>query len=133
MATELHVRIRPNPYQGHEAVFWWNGMLNRYSFELRTELAIKLVDDCVPQPVIDEVMDSLDVFEWDQPEYPLGVVWVGEAVCDCNEPVEYDRHRDAIEQLRIQNAGLWWNLETAKAVIGMSFVVIAFLIWRLWA
>lgn len=84
MATELHVNVYPNPYRGHEVRFWWNGMLNRYSFELRTELACKLVDDSVEQCVIDTVMDSLDAFEWQEnPVYPLGVVCVGEAVSDC--------------------------------------------------
>ena len=83
MATDISVRISRNPYQGYEARFWWNGMLNRYSFELRTDLACRLVDDCLPQHVIDWVMDSLDSCEWgEQPVFPLGVVYVGEAVCD---------------------------------------------------
>jgi hypothetical protein len=92
MPTELFVRIIKNPHgcrgSAYEARFIWNGLLNRYSFDLRTELAIALVDDGVEQPVIDDVMDSLDNFEWGM-QYPLGVVYVGEAVSDSpvDEPV----------------------------------------------
>jgi hypothetical protein len=110
MPTELFVRIIKNPHgcrgSAYEARFIWNGLLNRYSFDLRTELAIALVDDGVEQPVIDDVMDSLDNFEWGM-QYPLGVVYVGEAVSDSpvDDPVyppgtvgyEMQRTREPVE------------------------------------
>lgn len=88
MATDVSVRISRNPYQGYEARFWWNGMLNRYSFECQHALAATLADDGVSDEVIEGVMDAIEAVEWSQ-TYPLGVVYVGEAVCDFGEP-EYD-------------------------------------------
>lgn len=81
MATDISVRISRNPYQGYEARFWWNGMLNRYSFECQHSLAATLADDGVSDEVIEGVMDAIEAAEWQQ-TYPLGVVYVGEAVCD---------------------------------------------------
>lgn len=88
MATNISVRISRNPHgfpgARFEASFVWNGLLNRYQFDDRFQLANKLVDDSTEQAVIDEVMDSLDAAEWqEQPIYPLGVCYVGEAVSDC--------------------------------------------------
>jgi hypothetical protein len=134
MPTDLHVRVYQNPYHGYEARFVWNGLLHRYSFELRTELACMLVDDSVEQAVIDEVMDSLDATDWGElPVYPLGVSYVGDAACnaDCNcDACIAERHFEEVWDLRIDNARLWWQFQGAKTVIGVSFVVIALLLWK---
>lgn len=52
--------------------------------------------------------------------------------CNCDACIA-ERHFDEVWALRIDNARLWFDLETAKSVIGLSFAAIALLIWRPWA
>lgn len=52
--------------------------------------------------------------------------------CNCDACIA-ERHFDEVWALRIDNARLWFDLETAKSIIGLSFAAIALLIWRPWA
>jgi hypothetical protein len=55
-----------------------------------------------------------------------------EPECGC-DACSADRHRELIQKLRNRNARLYSHLETAKSLLGFSFVAIALLIWRPWA
>ena len=112
MPTDISVRISRNPYQGYEARFWWNGMLNRYSFDSQDELAYQLVRDKIHPEVRDEVISDLEHYEWNH-TYPLGVVYVGEAVCDMaiDDPV-YANVRPA------EAPSQFWELAAASLRLG---------------
>ena len=47
-----------------------------------------------------------------------------EPECGC-DACSADRHRELIDSLRGRNAKLMWDLETCKAMLGVSFMVIA--------
>lgn len=103
MATETHVRIKRNPYQGFEVWVWGNGELTRRSFNNNHELMTVLTGECVDDDTLRQAADLFDDFEWDcEAQYPLGVSYrpeVAEAVCDSpvDEPVVDPRWRQAIE------------------------------------
>lgn len=52
--------------------------------------------------------------------------------CNCDACIA-ERHFDEVWALRMYSYRLWFDLETAKSVIGLSFAAIALLIWRPWA
>lgn len=52
--------------------------------------------------------------------------------CACNECVIRSL-QDENERIQDELVDIWWNLETAKSLLGFSFVAIAVLIWRPWA
>jgi hypothetical protein len=49
--------------------------------------------------------------------------------CNCDACIA-ERHFEEVWDLRVDNARLWWQFQGAKTVIGVSFVVIALLLWR---
>lgn len=85
MATDTRIRIKRDPCYGYEIWLWGNGELTRRSFNNSIDLSAKLADDRFDDETIEAACDILDVWEWGEPArtYPLGVVDVGEAVCDC--------------------------------------------------
>lgn len=98
----------------------------------------------LPSDLINMIVDfAEESMEWNdqQHTYPLGVTYVGEAVCDFAPPDydpqtvafdQTDRHRELIEELRRTNDRLWFRSEGFKVMLGVSFAVIALLIWRGW-
>lgn len=82
MATETRIRITRNPYSGFEVWIWGNGELTRRSFHNGHELTTVLTGECVSDEALEAACDQFEALEW-QEAYPLGVVYVGEAVCDC--------------------------------------------------
>lgn len=78
MPTETIIRIKRNPYHGYEAWLWVDGELTRRSFDNSLDLSAKLADDCFDDETIEAACDMLERLEWHEPEYPLGVSYVGE-------------------------------------------------------
>lgn len=91
MATETQIRIRRNPYSGYEVWIDDGKYLTRLCFDNGVDLAVKLVgmrlpdDTKLDESIIHQSCDLFDTFEWNEPEYPLGVSYmpVAEACCDC--------------------------------------------------
>jgi hypothetical protein len=131
MATDT-IRIKRNPYHGYEVWLWANGELTRRCFDNTIDLAAKLAADCVSDRDIEIACDQFERLEWEEPEYPLGVSYIGEWT-DLSEPT------CTCDLCRLGNnhailAGIQASkLETAKSIIGLSFMAIALLIWRPWA
>lgn len=80
MATDTRIRIKRNPYNGYEVWLWGNGELTRRSFDNSLDLSAKLADDCFDDEAIEAACDMLERLEWHEPEYPLGVSYVGDSV-----------------------------------------------------
>lgn len=89
MALETKIRIRRNPYSGYEVWIHERGELTRRSFDNSIDLSWKLAADCFSDETIEAACDMLDRLEWSEPEFPLGVNYIGgyvtvaEACCDC--------------------------------------------------
>jgi hypothetical protein len=115
MATDTRIRIRRNPYHGFEVWLWGNGELTRRSFDNSIDLASKLAADCVSDQDIEDACDMFERLEWAEPEYPLGVVYVGEAVCDFGEPA-YDPRTVAFR--RPVEPSPYWEWAAATLRIG---------------
>lgn len=78
MATETQIRVTRARYGGFMATFYWQGDWCRIFFENQLDLAQELVDAEVDRETRDAVIDTYEQLEWDAtPEYPLGVVYVG--------------------------------------------------------
>jgi len=86
MATETKIRIRRNPYSGYEVWIYGNGELTRRSFDNSIDLSWKLAADCFSDETIEAACDMLDRLEWEEPEFPLGVNYIGGYVTS-NSPV----------------------------------------------
>jgi hypothetical protein len=140
MATDTIIRIKRNPYHGYEVWLWANGELTRRCFDNTIDLAAKLAADCVSDRDIEMACDQFERLEWQEPEYPLGVSWVGPqydpnawAFDDLSEPTcTCDLCRLGSNQVLLAKLQAS-KLETAKSIIGFSFMAIALLIWRPWA
>lgn len=77
MATDTTIRIKRNPYHGYEVWLLANGELTRRCFDNTIDLAAKLAADCVSDRDIEAACEQFERLEWEEPEYPLGVSWVG--------------------------------------------------------
>lgn len=80
LATDTRIRIKRNPYHGYEVSFRWWGWLQRFSFNDTRELSDMMAEECMDENIINTVVGRFEEWEWDEPEYPLGVSYVGKSV-----------------------------------------------------
>lgn len=79
----------------------------------------------LPSDLINLIVDfAEESMEWNdqQPTYPLGVVYVGEAVCDFGEPTDCDDSlliSRQMSDLRSVVMAQWWCVAVAMVVIGV--------------
>lgn len=130
MATETTVRIKRNPYHGFEVWVYGNGELTRRTFGNNHELITVLTAECVDDETLRHAADLFDEFEWEQ-TFPLGVVYVGEAVCDmaadepdCDCDMCVRGHNavlvdEQLSDLRSVVRSQWWFTGAALVLIGV--------------
>lgn len=98
----------------HDGIVYVAGFSSIY------ELTNLLVAECIEGRLVEQIIDfAEESLEWHQPEYPLGVTFIGEAVSDSpvDEPV-YPPGSVGYEMQRFAAPSPFWEWAAATLRIG---------------